>query len=240
MYSRNRYRYKHNKRRQISRTSRVNSQKGLVKLLVLNGIIIVGVMVCTLSKLSSAESEVIVNIMSESIPVEQNRIVQSTSIPSGIAEYEENKIDNVTGLSVQHYPEFAYSKDWDADDIYYLAKIAECEAGNQNIQTRTLVIMTILNRVWSDKFPDTIYEVITENDGTTYQFSPCIPGHSWYTTEPSEDSYEAVSVVLESKYDYSGGCTYFESCEDTDNWHSKNLEFLYQSEDVRFYKEYEE
>ncbi len=83
-------------------------------------------------------------------------------------------------------------------------------------------------------------EVITENNGTTYQFSPCIPGHSWYTTEPSEDSYEAVSVVLESKYDYSGGCTYFESCEDTDNWHSKNLEFLYQSEDVRFYKEYEE
>ena len=100
--------------------------------------------------------------------------------------------------------------------------------------------MAILNRVWSDKFPDTIYEVITENNGTTYQFSPCIPGHSWYTTEPSEDSYEAVSVVLESKYDYSGGCTYFESCEDTDNWHSKNLEFLYQSEDVRFYKEYEE
>ena len=97
MYSRNRYRHKRNKHRQISRTSRVNSQKGLVKLLVLNGIIIVGIMVCTLSKLSSAEPEVIMNIMSESIPVEQNRIVQSTSIPSGIAEYEENEIDNVTG-----------------------------------------------------------------------------------------------------------------------------------------------
>lgn len=198
-------------------------------------------MVGTLSKLSSAEPEVATYVISESVPVKQtNYIVQSTSIPDSIAEYEGNRIDNVTDTSVQHYPEFAYSKDWDADDIYYLAKIAECEAGNQNIQTRTLVIMTILNRVWSDKFPDTIYEVITENNGTTYQFSPCIPGHSWYSTEPSEDSYEAVSVVLESKYDYSGGCLYFESCEDTDNWHSENLQFLYQSGDVRFYKEYEE
>ena len=210
-------------------------------MLVLNGIIIVGVMVGTLSKLSSAEPEVATYVISESVPVKQTKyIVQSTSIPDSIAEYEGNRIDNVTDISVQHYPEFAYSKDWDADDIYYLAKIAECEAGNQNIQTRTLVIMTILNRVWSDKFPDTIYEVITENNGTTYQFSPCIPGHSWYSTEPSEDSYEAVSVVLESKYDYSGGCLYFESCEDTDNWHSENLQFLYQSGDVRFYKEYEE
>lgn len=236
MYSTSKGRY-----RRRRRTSTVNSRKGLVKLLVLNGIIITGIMVYTLSKLSSAESEVAMNVISENIPVNQINSVRSTSIPNGIAEYEDNKIDNVTEpIKVEHYPEFTYSKDWDVDDIYYLAKIAECEAGNQNIQTRTLVIMSVLNRVWSDKFPDTIYEVITENDGTTYQFSPCIPGHSWYSTEPSEESYEAVNVVLESKYDYSGGCLYFESCEETENWHSRNLQFLYQSGDIRFYKECEE
>jgi spore germination cell wall hydrolase CwlJ-like protein len=196
-------------------------------------------MICTLSKFSSAEPEVAMNVISENIPVSQSESVQSTSILGNIAEYEDNKTDNVTDLSVTHYPEFTYSKDWDVDDIYYLAKIAECEAGNQNIQTKTLVIMTVLNRVESDKFPETIYEVITQNDGNIYQFSPCIPGGSWYVTEPSKDSYEAVYVVLESKYDYSGGALYFESCEETENWHSKNLEFLYQSEDIRFYKEVE-
>ena len=41
---------------------------------------------------------------------------------------------------------------------------------------------------------------------------------------------------MEVKYDYSGGATYFENCADEDNWHSRNLEFLYESEGIRFYK----
>lgn len=30
--------------------------------------------------------------------------------------------------------------------------------------------------------------------------------------------------------------TYFENCTDEDNWHSRNLEYLYESEGIRFYK----
>ena len=43
-------------------------------------------------------------------------------------------------------------------------------------------------------------------------------------------------MVLATEYDYSDGALYFESCAEEENWHSKNLEFLYQSEDLRFYK----
>lgn len=125
------------------------------------------------------------------------------------------------------------------NEVYLLAKINECEAGNQNIETRMLVVLTVLNRVKSDKFPGTIEEVIKENHNGVYQFSPLVQGGSWYYTEPSDDAYKAVDLVTEELFngiDVSDGALYFESCEDEDNWHSRNLEFLYQSDDIRFYK----
>lgn len=125
------------------------------------------------------------------------------------------------------------------NEVYLLAKINECEAGNQNIETRMLIVLTVLNRVKSDKFPDTIEEVIKQNHNGVYQFSPLRKGGSWYYTEPSDDAYKAVDLVTEellNGIDTSDGSLYFESCKDEDNWHSRNLEFLYQSEDTRFYK----
>ncbi len=134
-------------------------------------------------------------------------------------------------IEVDYYPEFTYSKDWSAKESYLLARIAMAEAEGCNTQTKTLIIMCVLNRVWSDEFPDTIEEVIFQEN----QFSPIDNGR-WDRVEPNEDCYEAVKVVMEAKYDYSGGATYFENCADEDNWHSRNLEFLYESEGIRFYK----
>ena len=161
-------------------------------------------------------------------------------LTAGIASILENDVNQSSSTeeveSIEMYPEFEYSKDWDANDSYLLAKIAMCEAENQNTQTKTLVIMTVLNRVWDDYFPDTIEEVIFQQDSNgVYQFSPIGDG-SWEKNEPDEDCWEAVRIVMESKYDYSGGALYFESCENEDNWHSRNLEFLYQSQAMRFYK----
>ena len=134
-------------------------------------------------------------------------------------------------VEVDYYPEFTYSKDWSAEESYLLARIAMAEAEGCNTQTKTLIIMCVLNRVWSDEFPDTIEEVIFQEN----QFSPIDNGR-WDRVEPNEDCYEAVKVVMEAKYDYSGGATYFENCADEDNWHSRNLEFLYESQGIRFYK----
>ena len=144
---------------------------------------------------------------------------------------EEEEEENSSEIEVDYYPEFTYSKDWSAEESYLLARIAMAEAEGCNTQTKTLIIMCVLNRVWSDEFPDTIEEVIFQEN----QFSPIDNGR-WDRVEPNEDCYEAVKVVMEAKYDYSGGATYFENCADEDNWHSKNLEFLYESEGIRFYK----
>ena len=137
----------------------------------------------------------------------------------------------------QIYPEFSYSKDWSKDEEYLLAKIAMAEAEGENIQTKSLVILTVLNRVYSDEFPDTIHDVIFQynKETDTYQFSPVMPDGRWWTTEPNEDCWEAVEVAMNAQYDYSEGALYFESCK-YDSWHSRNLDFLYQSGKLRFYE----
>lgn len=155
----------------------------------------------------------------------------TTPYVSNLVTFEPQTEEESSEIEVDYYPEFTYSKDWSAKESYLLARIAMAEAEGCNIQTKTLIIMCVLNRVWSDEFPDTIEEVIFQEN----QFSPIDNGR-WDRVEPNEDCYEAVKVVMEAKYDYSGGATYFENCADEDNWHSRNLEFLYESEGIRFYK----
>ena len=155
----------------------------------------------------------------------------TTPYVSNLVTFEPQAEEESSEVEVDYYPEFTYSKDWSAKESYLLARIAMAEAEGCNTQTKTLIIMCVLNRVWSDEFPDTIEEVIFQEN----QFSPIDNGR-WDRVEPNEDCYEAVKVVMEAKYDYSGGATYFENCADEDNWHSRNLEFLYESEGIRFYK----
>ena len=155
----------------------------------------------------------------------------TTHYVSNLVTFEPQTEEEPSEVEVDYYPEFTYSKDWSAEESYLLARIAMAEAEGCNTQTKTLIIMCVLNRVWSDEFPDTIEEVIFQEN----QFSPIDNGR-WDRVEPNEDCYEAVKVVMEAKYDYSGGATYFENCADEDNWHSRNLEFLYESEGIRFYK----
>lgn len=131
-----------------------------------------------------------------------------------------------------------YGQNWSEKDKEQLAKIAMAEAEGCDLKTKVLVILVVLNRVQSQNFPDSISEVIFEKSGNVYQFSPCIPGGRYYTTSPNSNCYEAVEVVanMDKESDYSQGALYFECCENPDNWHSRNLEYLYQSGGMRFYK----
>lgn len=191
--------------------------RSIRRLIIANAIVILLIMIATLYLVTSGMEKVQVTNTNEA---------------------KESKVENAESIEVEEYPfesseypTFTYSKDWDAEDSYLLARIAMAEAEGCNTQTKTLIIMCVLNRVWSDEFPDTIEEVIFQEN----QFSPIDNGR-WDRVEPNEDCYEAVKVVMEAKYDYSGGATYFENCADEDNWHSRNLEFLYESEGIRFYK----
>ena len=206
-----------------------NLKRATCKNMIWHIIIITIIMIialCNMSRIVIAEKENTSKSVSESY---SNKT--TTPYVYNLVTFEPQTEEESSEVEVDYYPEFTYSKDWSAEESYLLAKIAMAEAEGCNIQTKTLIIMCVLNRVWSDKFPDTIEEVIFQEN----QFSPIDNGR-WDRVEPNEDCYEAVRIVMEAKYDYSGGATYFESCDDEDNWHSRNLEFLYESEGIRFYK----
>ena len=205
-----------------------NLERVMCKNMIWHIIIITIIMIIALCNMPKviAEKEDTSNKVSESY---SNKT--TTPYVSNLVTFEPQTEEESSEIEVDYYPEFTYSKDWSANESYLLARIAMAEAEGCNTQTKTLIIMCVLNRVWSDEFPDTIEEVIFQEN----QFSPIDNGR-WDRVEPNEDCYEAVKVVMEAKYDYSGGATYFENCADEDNWHSRNLEFLYESEGIRFYK----
>lgn len=46
------------------------------------------------------------------------------------------------------------------EDFELLCRTTFCEAGNQDFETQKMVCLTILNRLKSNKFPDTIHDVV--------------------------------------------------------------------------------
>lgn len=172
----------------------------------------------------------------------QDTVEDNLEIWEEIPQEEEDTTEVEIATEVESEPQYPIIN-WNESEVYELAKIAECEGGNQNIQTRILIIMVVLNRVQSDSFPNNIHDVIFEESNGTYQFSPLAPDGSWWNTEPSEESYEAVDVCMEqinNGYDNSGGALYFEAFgtdeEAEKSWHGRNLQFLYKSQSTRFYK----
>lgn len=140
-----------------------------------------------------------------------------------------------TELEEEQYHSLVYSRDWDAGESYLLAKIAMAEAEGEDTEGKALVIMVVLNRVWSEGFPNSIEEVIMQDK----QFSVTQEGGRWWKVEPDEDCYKALDMVMLDRWDESYGALYFES-EGKSTWHQDNLEYLFKHGNHYFYKEKEE
>ena len=116
------------------------------------------------------------------------------------------------------------------EDKEVLLRIVEAEATCEDIKGRMLVANVILNRVVSDHFPDSITEVVFQNNGVTYQFAPIKDGRYW-SVEVSEETREAVERVLAGE-DYSQGALYFAARrlanKNAMNWFDSSLKFLFR------------
>ena len=84
------------------------------------------------------------------------------------------------------------------DSLELLAICVEAEAGNQDLKGRQLVADVILNRVDSERFPDTIEEVISQ---PPCQFTSYWDGGMDSVVEPSPLTFEAVQRELEGRED---------------------------------------
>lgn len=207
--------------------------------LVVHGIVIILIMVIGLKMhlvqtKDGTKREVVNGNVSTTSKVVQMTIPAIPITPKQMVHEQESQQEQKEEMEM--CPKFEYSKVWSTDDDYLLARIVMAEAEGCNMQTKTLVAMVVLNRVWSEQFPDTIHDVIFEQCANgTYQFSSIGNGR-WDRVEPNGDCYEAIEIVKQSVCDYSGGALYFENCTDEDNWHSRNLEYIYESDGIRFYK----
>ena len=108
-----------------------------------------------------------------------------------------------------------------------LQKIAVAEAGIEGIGGMAFVMQTVINRMESEDFPDTIYDVVSEPG----QFSTFSNG-SYEKAEPTENSMKALELlkVLENQ-----GQLYFEITSE-DSWQSRNLHRLFTYSNHTFYK----
>lgn len=133
---------------------------------------------------------------------------------------------------VQAGQKIQLSMDFDSEDAYLLARIAMAEAEGEDTEGKALVILTVLNRVASDKFPDTIEEVITQEGAFTSYWNGRYDG-----VEPNEDCYDALEMVQVEHWDESQGATYFERTTDEETWHNRNLKKLFTHGNHTFYTE---
>lgn len=166
-----------------------------------------------------------------------SRAVQQTPTPTVYAQ-ETQQQETPSALIPQQpeqeeeteYQSIIASRDWGDEDSQILLKIAMAEAEGEDVEGKALVMLVVLNRTWSSDYPDSIEEVVFQSG----QFSVTNEGGRYWTTEPDDGCYQALSLVM-SGWDQSQGAMYFESC-DGDSWHSRNLEFLFQHGNHRFYK----
>ena len=93
----------------------------------------------------------------------------------------------------------------DAMDYYWLSRIIHAESGGEPLEGQIAVGNVVLNRVASGDFPDTIPEVIFDQENGV-QFEPVANGT--VRNEPSELSLEAARRVLAGE-NTAGASLYF-------------------------------
>ncbi len=134
----------------------------------------------------------------------------------------------------------SYRMQLSAEQRKVLETIVEAEAGDEDTFGKILVANVVLNRVLDEKFPDTVKEVVFQNNGRTYQFSPVRKGGRYYTVKVSEHTREAVARALSGE-DYSDGALYFFARKYTSNekanWFDSSLRKIVKYGCHEFYAE---
>jgi N-acetylmuramoyl-L-alanine amidase len=114
------------------------------------------------------------------------------------------------------------------DEAQMLMKIAMAEAESDGIQGKAMVMAVVLNRVEDDRFPDSIEEVIFQDN----QFSPVDDGR-YDEAEPDVECHLALAEIERGEYN-TIDALYFENADSS--WQQENCEYLGIVGHHRFYK----
>lgn len=129
-------------------------------------------------------------------------------------------------------PETIY--DYTTDEEFdLLCRIVEAEIGIGDFDQKCNVSSSIINRYFSETFPNDWKDLLFQKRNGVYQYSSV--GNGLYKkAKVSEDTILAIeySFMIE---DTTNGCTYFHSGNST--WHKNNLEFVFDDGLHKFYRE---
>lgn len=122
-----------------------------------------------------------------------------------------------------------------AEEQQMMMWIVQQEVRGASLQHKRVIARVIVNRVLSDKFPDTVSEVLTQkNQFTSLQ--------NWYQRryEPDADTRRAVWEVVTGRYsDDCGGALFFYAPRwasgSAASWFEKKLHYLFEMEGHRFF-----
>ncbi|MCM1325340.1 MAG: cell wall hydrolase [Bacteroidales bacterium] len=118
-----------------------------------------------------------------------------------------------------------------------LCRIVEAEAGSEDADGKLLVANVVLNRVEDKHFPNTVREVVFQEEQGVYQFSPVADGN-YDRVKVSQETRQAVERALEGE-DISQGALYFAARQYADNstmsWFDNHLSFLFAHGGHEFY-----
>jgi len=124
------------------------------------------------------------------------------------------------------------SEFYKSDEVYWLARIIEAEAGGEVLEGKMAVGNVVLNRVADKRYPNTIYGVIFDfRNGI--QFTPAYTGTVY--NNPSSESIIAAKMCLEGYEIIDGVLFFFNPRIATTNWISKNRPFAARIGNHDFY-----
>lgn len=147
------------------------------------------------------------------------------------ASVEWNSSTQVITVTTTESPLESGDSYYNSEDVYWLSRVITAESRNQPLSGQVAVGNVILNRVNSPKYPDSIYNVIFQRSGSSYQFSTVQNG-SIYNT-PTSSSAVAAKLCLDGA-NVAGNSLYFNRAG-LNCWASRHREYVTTIADHSFY-----
>lgn len=178
---------------------------------IIKGIIILFIIIAPVK----VKAEVIIEIK---IPDE----IKCCSCKCGCGCCDDEEKENTEILAIQPQN----PRNTHIDDTEALQRIAVAEAGNTDVYTMAYVMQTVLNRIESEEFPNTVVEVIKQKG----QFATYPDKYN--NSKPNEMSKAALELLPELNNQKQ---LYFENTV-AGSWQSTNLQWVFNYNVLSFYK----
>ena len=206
-------------------------KRALSGLLMINLLFLAGLLcLCRMEEIRQEMQQTVLEVHTE-----ESLLADKESIIMGIASRTSSGQRVVDCSELQRESKYQLEQ----EDLEVLLRIVEAEAGCEDEEGKLLVANVILNRLNSDRFPDSITEIVFQRENGVAQFSPITDG-SYNRVRISEETVDAVGRALSGE-DISQGAMYFAARKYADSesmrWFDEKLTLLFRHGGHEFFSD---